>query len=314
VFGYPSPVNAGSDHPFTVSAVDQYGNVNPAYRGSTYSLSSDPQAILPQDYLFTAQDAGSHVFNAIFKTAGMQSITIVDNRGLTGTQSGIVVEALVPARLSVDLNTSQSTQATQVLTAFPKPLAVVLTDQYGNPQSGYEITFTIPTSGASAILVGTNPQETGSDGRVSLDAAANQVTGSYEVLVSTNAPGVAPVTFSLTNLPGPAAVVTYISGSSQATPTGKAFPLPLIVEVTDANGNVVPGALVLYSAPLSGPSCTLDSGGQAVTGADGRASLLATANLSIGSYTVEARLVGIPTPAVFMLTNQQVLFLPVISR
>jgi hypothetical protein len=153
VYGYPSPVNAGSVHPFTVSAVDKYGNVNPAYRGSTYSLSSDPQANLPQDYLFTALDAGSHVFNATFKTAGTHYITIIDNRGLRGTQSGILVQSLGPAKLAVDINTSQSPQATRVLTVFPKPLAVILSDQYGNPISGYVITFTVPTSGATILWV-----------------------------------------------------------------------------------------------------------------------------------------------------------------
>jgi len=314
VFGYPSPVKAGSIHPFTVSAIDQYGNVNPSYRGSTYSLSSDPLAILPQDYLFTAQDAGSHVFNATFKTAGTHYITMVDNRGLRGTQSGIVVESLGPARLEVDIYTSQSTQSTQILNAFPKPLAVILTDQYGNPQSGFVITFTVPSSGVSAILMGANPQQTGSDGRVSLRAAANPIAGSYEVLVSTNAPGVTPTKFMLSNLPGPAANISYKSGSLQFTPTGKAFPLPLIVEVSDAYGNLVPGAGVIYSAPLNGPSCSFENGGQAQTGADGRASMSATANMNVGSYTVEVRLVGVLNPALFNLTNQQILVLPFISR
>ncbi len=314
VFGYPSPVKAGSIHPFTVSAVDQYGNVNPNYRGSTYSLSSDPLAILPQDYLFTAQDAGSHVFNATLKTSGTHYITMVDNRGLRGTQSGILVESLGPARLEVDIYTSQPTQSTQILAAFPKPLAVILVDQYGNPQSGFVITFTVPSNGASAILMGANPQQTGSDGRVSLRAAANPIAGSYEVLVATNAPGVTPIKFMLTNLPGPAANIIYKSGSLQFTPVGKVFLLPLIVEVTDAYDNFVPGAWVIYSAPSNGPSCSFENGGQVQTGADGRASMMATANMNVGSYTVEARLVGVLNPALFNLTNQQSLFLSIISR
>jgi len=239
---------------------------------------------------------------------------LVDNRGLRGTQSGILVESLGPARLEVDIYTSQSTQSTQILTPFPKPLAVILTDQYGNPQSGFEITFTVPSSGVSAILMGENPQQTGSDGRVSLRAAANPIAGSYEVLVATNAPGVTPIKFMLSNLPGPAANITLKSGSLQSIPTGKAFPLPLIVEVTDAYGNLVPGAWVIHSAPSNGPSCTFENGGQAQTGADGRASMVATANMNVGSYTVEARLVGILNPVLFNLTNQQSLFLPIISR
>jgi hypothetical protein len=239
---------------------------------------------------------------------------MVDNRGLRGTQSDILVESLGPARLEVDIYTSQSTQSTQILTAFPKPLAVILVDQYGNPQSGFVITFTVPSSGVSAILMGANPQQTGNDGRVSLRAAANPIAGSYEVLVATNAPGVIPIKFTLTNLPGPAANITYKSGSLQSTPTGRVFPLPLTVEVTDAYGNLVPGAWVIYSSPLNGSSCTFENGGQAQTGTDGRASMLATANMVVGSYMVEARLVGVLNPALFNLNNLQSLFLPIMSR
>jgi hypothetical protein len=314
VFGYPSPVKAGSSHPFTVSAVDKFGNVNPNYRGSTYSLSSDPQAILPQDYLFTAQDAGSHVFNAVFRTAGTQDITIVDNRGLRGTQSGIQVEALGPALLAVDPYTSQPSQSTQILTAFPKPLAVVLTDIYGNPQSGFVITFTVPSSGASAILTGTNPQLTGSDGKVSLGAAANTIAGVYEVQVTANVPGVMPIRFTLTNLPGPASSLFLISGSQQKTPVGKPFSAPLVVEARDLYNNIVPNAWVSFSAPVAGPSCILANGGQVQTGVDGQAVMTAVANMSVGSYMVEARLAGGSTIIYFNLTNLQEFYLPIIFK
>lgn len=314
VYGFPSPVLAGTLHSFTVEAVDRYGNVNPAYRGATYSLSSDPQAILPADYLFNVQDAGRHIFYAIFRTAGTHYITIVDNFGFRGTQSGIVVEPLEPAYLRLDIYTSQSPQSTPVTQDFPKPLAVVLTDIYGNPRGGYFITFTVPISGASAILTGANPQLIGSDGRASLIATANTIAGSYTVTATTDAPGVAPYKFILTNLPGPASTLTYISGSMQETPLGKPFGAPLVVEVADAYGNLVPNVWVSYSAPASGPSCILDNGGMALTGADGRASLSATANMNAGSYVVEARVVGVADPVQFYLINKMFLYLPVIFR
>jgi len=313
VFGYPSPVIAGTIHPFTVTAIDRYGNINPSYRGSTYSLSSDHQAILPADYLFTALDAGSHVFNAVFKTAGTHDLTIVDNSGLRGTQSGILVEPIQPAVLVMDKFTSQSPQSTQVTTAFLRPLAVILTDVYGNPQSGYTITFTVPSNGASAILTGATTQITGDDGKASVIASANIVAGSYEVLVTTDAPGVTPFKFSLNNLPGPASSITYVSGSMQEATLGKPFADPLVVRITDFYGNLVQGVWVIYTGPISGPGCILANGGQALTGSDGQASLSVEANLNVGSYLVEARVVGIADPVLFSLTNRMFLYLPLFA-
>ena len=41
-------------------------------------------------------------------------------------------------------------------------------------------------------------------------------------------------------------------GSTQATPAGDEFPIRLAVTVTDAEKNLVPGALVTFSAPAAG--------------------------------------------------------------
>ena len=314
VFGYPTMVTAGISHPFTVTANDQFGNVNPDYRGATYSLSSDPLAILPQDYMFTALDAGTHVFNATFRTAGTHSITIVDNRGLRGTQTDIQVVPAAPASLRIDQAASETPQSTQVATLFSKPLAVILTDDFGNPQSGYVITFTVPSSGVSATLGGLNPQTVGTHGKASLTATANTVAGSYEVVVSTNAPGVAPIKFDLTNLPGPASTLTYISGTSQSVRVGYDFSAPLVVEVKDLYGNLVPGVWVSFSAPLSGPSCILSNGGQAQTTTDGRARLNITANNNVGKYTVQASVAGVAEPVIFDLTNSLAMLLPMVFR
>src|SRR5215475_10563450 len=64
--------------------------------------------------------------------------------------------------------------------------------------------------------------------------------------------------FSLTNLPGAAAVIKAdISGTPQSARVNTAFLAPLLINVTDTYGNPVPGAAVTYSAPASGPSALL---------------------------------------------------------
>ena len=60
------------------------------YTGTVSLVSSDPLAVLPSGYTFTAADAGSHGFAVELDTAGTQSITATDtaNTNLTGSRDG----------------------------------------------------------------------------------------------------------------------------------------------------------------------------------------------------------------------------------
>jgi hypothetical protein len=92
VAGFPSPIQAGSAGTFTVTVQDAYGNTVPDYTGVVTFSSSDPAAVLPGPYMFTAADNGVHTFGAVLNTVGTQSITASDNvLGITGTQDGIEV-------------------------------------------------------------------------------------------------------------------------------------------------------------------------------------------------------------------------------
>jgi hypothetical protein len=63
--------------------------------------------------------------------------------------------------------------------------------------AGGLITFTAPSSGASAVLSG-NPATIGSDGKASITATANATPGTYTV--SASATGITtPAKLSLTN-------------------------------------------------------------------------------------------------------------------
>ncbi|MGD0863440.1 MAG: S53 family peptidase, partial [Candidatus Limnocylindrales bacterium] len=70
VSGLPSPTVAGTAHNLTVTARDAYGNTVAGYRGTVHFSSTDPAAVLPADYTFTAADNGVHVFSVTLKTAG----------------------------------------------------------------------------------------------------------------------------------------------------------------------------------------------------------------------------------------------------
>src|SRR5262249_42764580 len=70
----------------------------------------------------------------------------------------------------------------------------------------------------------------------------------------------------------------------------------------DPCGTRAPGVTCSCDARAWGPPPT-PTGPPAVAGADGRASVTATANTTLGSYTVTASVAGVTTEASFALTN-----------
>ncbi|HMC68206.1 MAG TPA: hypothetical protein VKJ07_03550, partial [Mycobacteriales bacterium] len=83
---------AGAATPATVTAKDVFGNVVGTYRGTVTLTSTDPQAILPAPYTFTAADAGQHTFSMTLETAGTFNVTASD-----GAISGTGAFAVAPA-------------------------------------------------------------------------------------------------------------------------------------------------------------------------------------------------------------------------
>lgn len=209
-----------------------------------------------------------------------------------------------PAILTV---TGGNNQSTTVATNYAAPLTVSLTDSFGNPISGVNVTFTMPGGGARAAFVGdvfTETSPTNAGGSVSTTTmTATGTAGAFTVSISS---GSLNTSASLTNLPGAPANLIATGGTPQAADVGVAFSVPLQAQLTDSLGNPIAGQLVTFTAPGSGASGTFagtgtntesvntDSGGFAT-------SSTFTANLSSGGYTVTASL-GVLT-ANFSLTN-----------
>jgi hypothetical protein len=99
--------------------------------------------------------------------------------------------------------------------------------------------------------------------------------------------------------------IVVVSGGGQSAVTSKAFQSSLVVQVT-ANNSLEPvaGGLVTFTAPTSGASASFN-GTTATISATGTASVTATANGSVGSYTVTAAARGIANSVIFSLTNKK---------
>jgi protocatechuate 3,4-dioxygenase beta subunit len=210
-------------------------------------------------------------------TAGSYAVTAGSQYGsvsfsLTNTAAGI------PAQLTAIPLEHRSASVGE---RFSQPLQVRALDANGNPVPAATVTFTLgsaPTArcGTSAAVsasfagggtqatvttnssgLATSPAFTANTTAGSFTATASVSNGGGDGIESTGkaeAPSIAPVGFSLVNLPGKPADIAPGVGSTQSTPAGTAFPIRLAVTVTDANKNPVPGALVTFSAPAAGAS------------------------------------------------------------
>src|SRR5262249_29788442 len=148
VAGFPSSVTAGISGAFTVTAKDAFGNVATGYTGTVHVTSSDGQATLPAN---STLSNGTANFGATLKTAGTQSITAMDtiSSGITGSQTGITVNAAAVAHLAVTAPSSSTSGVAFTVT-------VTAQDQFNNTVKTYggTIHFTSSDTASGVSLPG----------------------------------------------------------------------------------------------------------------------------------------------------------------
>ncbi len=172
VAGFPSPTTAGTSQSFTVMAQDGSGNPVPTYTGTIHFASTDLLATLPNDYMFTGADAGTHTFTATLATAGAQSVAASDtaNTLITG---------------SISVTVSPAAAARFVIAGFPTTISssrsgsftVTAEDVFGNTAVGYAGMIHFTSSDAQALL----PADGGLIGGTGMFAATLRTAGSQSL-------------------------------------------------------------------------------------------------------------------------------------
>ncbi|HVI10697.1 MAG TPA: hypothetical protein VND65_20575 [Candidatus Binatia bacterium] len=257
--------------------------------------------------------------NGIAVSPAVTAGTAVGSYTVTAAVSGVTS----PANFTLTNNvgpggavtaTSGSPQYAVTGAAFAKTLQASLNDQFGNPISGAQITFTAnPVNGASGTFAGgstTNSATTDVNGlATSTVFSANGTSGCYTI--SATSSGAASATFSMNNVQ-PALSAT--AGTTQTATVNQAFATDLQATVTGTAGACLPtpvplpGVTVTFTAPSSGASGkfsdTSSATTTAVTNALGQANATAfTANGTAGSYSVSLAGAGLTNATAFSLTN-----------
>jgi hypothetical protein len=224
---------AGSGFTVTVTAKDAFGNVAAGYTGTVHFTSSDPQAVLPSDYAFTATDGGAHSFAVTLKTAGSQSVTVTDSAtaSLTGKQSGISV--------------SPASASQFMLTGLPASLAagtaasvtVTARDAYGNVATGYNGTIHFTSTDGQAALPG-NYTFASTDHGAHIFSVTFKTSGKQSMTITDQAS-------STVSGSSPAVSVTPAAASKLALTSASSITAGVALSVTvtarDAYGNVATG-------------------------------------------------------------------------
>ena len=130
--------------------------------------------------------------------AGANLITAAyAGNSLVSASSGTVTVTVTTSHVPTTLAASGGTpQPATVGAAFATALQAIVRDQSGTPMGGVTVTFSAPSSGASAVLSSTTAL-TNASGIASVSATANRTAGTYHVTASV---GSLSAVFTLTNV------------------------------------------------------------------------------------------------------------------
>ncbi|HEX4355709.1 MAG TPA: Ig-like domain-containing protein, partial [Polyangiales bacterium] len=280
-----------------VLVTDTFGNPVPNAAVSFSVPGAGASAVLSAYGAST--DANGHVVvTASANTlAGTYDVVATTPGSTTPASFSLTNSAGAAANISVDA--SDARQSAKVGTKFAAPLGVVVSDAFGNPVAGANVSFVGPGAEPRAALSG-GSAKTDNGGHASVTATAGSATGSY-ILTAKLDGGAGQADFVLTNTSGSTPVISVVAGSGQSSKVGTAFSTALEVLVT-LDGTAVAQTPVTFAAPSGGASATFTSP-SAVTDDNGHANVIAIAGTSIGSYTLTANVLNGSKPASFTLTN-----------
>jgi protocatechuate 3,4-dioxygenase beta subunit len=273
-----------------VQVIDSYGNpvantpvtFTLPTSGATGSFSSTATMMTNAEGLATAPAITANYQTGTFTLAATVG-------GVLSPADFTLTNTLVPATMKV---LAGSGQRSMIDTAFAKPLEVQVLTSGKVPVAGVTVYFTVPGSGASGTLA-QGSVVTNAKGVATMPTlTANGIIGKWSVAARVDGDP-EPAVFTVTNITGPAALISSLKGSNQSAKPGKAFATALEALVVDSQGNLVTGASVTFTIVSDAGSGGKFTGGKTTvviaTGAHGIATAPALiANAVPGDFTVKA--------------------------
>jgi hypothetical protein len=300
----PTNVTVGTviSPPVIVAVEDAYGNIVTNNTTTIVVKAVGPGGITSGTTTKAAVNGEVTFNNLVLGKTGSYTITAQSSTGLSATSNSFTVSAADPI--------VGPFQSTVVDSKLAVPLfAKVAVVSSGAPIAGVAVTFTAPAIGPSGTFAGkrTVTVRTNADGIATAPAfTANTEAGSFDITVGFGG-AAPPETIALTNVAGPPAHVTAAGGTPQSIVVDTSLDTPLSAKVTDRFGNPVPGASVMFTAPVNGSNGTFTGNLTTVTVTTNSLGIALaptfTANTKAGTYDVVAAVNGIAVGVKYQLTN-----------
>ncbi|MGO9468832.1 MAG: choice-of-anchor Q domain-containing protein [Isosphaeraceae bacterium] len=177
--------------------------------------------------------------------AGSSSISGVtvpstDQRGVPRPFNGTVDIGAFQSRGFTITVSGGNNQRVLVKTAFPLPLTATVSSPFGDPVQGGVVTFTAPSSGASATFPNGNTAVIDASGFASVSVSANNVVGTnnvaatYTVTPAANGASGTNLSFTLTNLPAPVRFIIDVPNSSGTFTLGTSYKIVVLASTNTA--------------------------------------------------------------------------------
>ncbi|QEL17919.1 proprotein convertase P-domain-containing protein [Limnoglobus roseus] len=293
--GLPSPIAPGAAAALTITALDVFGNVTPAYTGTLTLTTSDNGATLnPTTVTFGPADGGTRTLPGAvsFRHAGTQTVTASDSAN--GLQGSITASVSVPTAVGFRIVGVPAS----FVSGSTLQLSITAIDVFGDRVPGYTGTVNVTSSDPTAVItspVTFTPSDAGtkliSVKLNSLGANTLSVTDSTISQVATTVPvqvvpqGLVASRFLVTVSPSSAAI---------------GLDRTVTVRAVDDAGTLVPGYSGTVAITTTDPSAILPPNATLTNGVGTFNVILRT----IGSHTitatdtVNANLTGSQTSAV----------------
>jgi photosystem II stability/assembly factor-like uncharacterized protein len=248
-----SSVTAGASVQLMVTALNDQDQAVTDYAGTVHFTSTDPSAMLPADYTFTAGDGGTHNFAATLVQSRSQTISVAD---LAAALNGSATLSVTPAMadhfsLRVATGSTAGTALDLVVTAL---------DPFNNIDVNYQGTvhFTTTDSGSGVVLPADTIFTAADAGVLTLAASVTLVTaGNQEITASDTVSGIT----------GAAGIIVVAAAPDQlqlAAPaqvvSGVAFDVTVVVQDVFNNPVMTYQGTIQFAASDADPGVVLPMG------------------------------------------------------
>lgn len=201
--------------PLQVTVVDATNNPVPGVTVTFSAPASGATATLSSATAVTDNGGVASVTATANSIAGAYNVTASAAGVVASTNFALTNSAGAAMTIAV---TGGTPQAAGIGTTFALPLQATVSDIDGNPVAGTHVTFSVSASGASAALSSATAV-TNNTGLASVNATANNLVGTYNVIASVS--GVAnQAVFALTNT---ASIVGIVTASLPTGAVGSAY-------------------------------------------------------------------------------------------